>query len=101
MAELDTDIEDSEFWLIFTETKQLNTLDDLTPLLSTSELIHVKRKSLTGDFNLFFNFTLETKGGNPSLKRRSLRKLIEIKETWDVCDIWKIRNCKVKNFTFR
>ena len=86
MTEIDTEIEDSEYILInfynaYTETEQLNALDDLTSLLSTSELICVKRKLLAGHFNLFFNFTLETKGGDPSLKTRSLRELIEIKET--------------------
>ena len=77
---------DSEYILInfynaYTETEQLNALDDLMSLLSTSELICVKRKLLTGHFNLFFNFTLETKGRDPSLKTRSLRELVEIKET--------------------
>ena len=85
MAELDTEIEDSEYILInfcdaYIETEQFNTLDDLRSLLSTSDLKSVKHKLVTGGFNLLFNFTLETKGGNPSLKRRSLKKLIKIKE---------------------
>ena len=69
------------FYNAYTETEQLNALDDLMSLLSTSELICVKRKLLTGHFNLFFNFTLETKGRDPSLKTHSLRELVEIKET--------------------
>ena len=59
-----------------------------------------KNVILGGDFNLFFNTSLETQGGNPILKKKSLAKLIEIKETLDLCDIWRIRNPKSKHFTF-
>ena len=40
-------------------------------------------------------------GGYPTLKKKSLAKLIEIKETLYLCDIWRIRNPNVKRFTFR
>ena len=53
-----------------------------------------------GDFNLFFNIFLKTEGGNPILKKKSLAKLIEIKEILDLCNIWRIRNPKLKRFTF-
>ena len=53
-----------------------------------------------GDFSLFFNTSLETQGRNPILKKKSFAKLIEIKETLDLCDIWRIRNPKSKLFTF-
>lgn len=33
-----------------------------------------------GSFNLFFLTKLEAQGGNPELKKKSLVKLIEIKE---------------------
>ena len=55
---------------------------------------------MAGDFNLFFNSKLDAAGGNPTLKRKSLAKLIELKEAYDLCDIWRIRNTKVKQFTF-
>ena len=37
---------------------------------------------------------------NPTLKKKSLDKLIEFKETCDLCDIWRVRNMKSKRFTF-
>ena len=55
---------------------------------------------MAGDFNLFFNSKLDVVGGKPALKRKSLAKLIELKEAYDLCDIWRIRNTKVKQFTF-
>ena len=59
-----------------------------------------KNVILGGDFNLFFNTSLETQGRNPILKKKSLEKLIEIKETCDVCNIWTIINPKLRRFTF-
>ena len=52
------------------------------------------------DFNLFFKSKLEGQGGNPTLKKKSLAKLIEFKETYDLCDFWSVRNTKCKRFTF-
>ena len=55
---------------------------------------------MAGDFNVFFNLKLDGAGGNPTLKRKALAKLIELKETYDLCDFWRIRNTKVKQLTF-
>ena len=41
-----------------------------------------KQLVMAGDFNLFFDSILEAQGGNPTLKKKSLAKLIEFKETW-------------------
>ena len=43
-----------------------------------------------------FDSKLETKGGKPSLKQKSVAKLLELKE-YDLCDIWRIRN-PTKNY---
>ena len=54
-----------------------------------------------GDFNLIFDCKFDASGGNPILKKKSLAKLIEIKEALYLCDIWRIRNPNVRRFTFR
>ena len=54
-----------------------------------------------GDFNVFFNTNLECCGGNPSFKQKSVAKQIEIIETFNLCNIWRIINPKTKSFTFR
>ena len=56
---------------------------------------------LGGDFNLFLNSALEAEGGSPVLKKSSVSKLIEIKEKYNFCDIWRIGNTKDKHCTFR
>ena len=45
---------------------------------------------MLSDFNLIFGCKLATNGGNPVLKKKSLAKLIEINETLNLCDIWRI-----------
>ena len=47
---------------------------------------------LDGNLNVFFDSKLETKGGKPLLKQKSVAKLLELKEKHDLCDIWRIRN---------
>ena len=58
-------------------------------------------QSFAGDFNIFFSSKLETRGGKLIPKRISIMKLVDIKGRLDICDIWRIRNPKRQNFTFR
>ena len=52
------------------------------------------------DFNLFFDSKLDAQGGNSTIKKMSLAKLIELRENYDLCDMWRIRNTKSKRLTF-
>ena len=58
------------------------------------------RIALAGDLSVFFDSKLETIGSKPSLKQKSVAKLLELKE-YDLCDIWRIRNPTKKLCTFR
>ena len=49
----------------------------------------------------FFDTSLDSYGGKPTLKKKSRAKFIELKEKFDLCDIWRIRNPKTKRYTFR
>ena len=40
-----------------------------------------------GDFNLFFEAKSEKQRGSPVLKKKSLAKLMQIKQSFDLCDI--------------
>ena len=60
-----------------------------------------KQIVLARDFNLFFDSNLEATGGKPILKEKSLARMVELKEEYDLCDIWRIRNPLEKSFTFR
>ena len=103
---LDVKIDDTVFVLVNiynanTENDQLQTLSDLNDILGNINDIETKNIILGGDFNVFFNLSLEASGENPVLKKKSIAKLIQLKEKFSLCDIWRIRNPKVKRFTFR
>ena len=51
-------------------------------------------------FNLLFDSKLDAQGGNPTIKKKSLAKLIELKQSCDLCDIWRVRSMKSRQFTF-
>ena len=84
-----------------TESEQLETLLDLVSIIDKVKDIQSENIVLGGDFNVIFDISLESLGGNPCLKKKSIAKLIQIKEKFDLCDIWRIRNPKIKRFTFR
>ena len=44
---------------------------------------------------------LDAKGSTPTLKIRSIYKLIELNKTLDLCDVQKNRNPKKHIYTFR
>ena len=56
---------------------------------------------LGGDFNLFLDKSLDTDGGNLSVKTKSLSKLQEIMTENDLCDIFRILNPQERRFTWR
>ena len=82
-------IDDTEFMLITLYTANTENDQLTTPII------------FAGDFNLFLDQILEAKGGNPCLKKQSLCKLLHVKEKLNLCDIWRIRNPKTKQCTFR
>ena len=54
-----------------------------------------------GKFNFLFNVKFESYRGNPVFKKRFVRKIFELKETYNLTDIWRIRNPKAKQYTFQ
>ena len=70
-------------------------------MLENFDLTRNKPIIFAADFNLFLDRSLETKGGNPYLKKQLLSKLLHIKEKLNLCDIWRILNPKAKQYTFR
>ena len=103
---LDVTINDVNFVLINlynanTETEQVSVLNNLSSLLENFDLTSEKNLILAGDFNLFLHSKLDAKKGKPAIKKKSLAKLIQLKESYDLCDIWRIRNQVTSTFTFR
>ena len=74
---VDANIDDQNLVLINlynAESEQINTICELNQLLDDCYLDSIKKVVLAGDFNLFFDASLEALGGNPTLtKNRSQR----------------------------
>ena len=83
-----------------TEKDQLNTIHELTEISESVNNISAKQIILGGDFDLYFYSLLKSQGGNPILKK-SIAKMIELQNTFELCYIWRLRNPKIKKFTFR
>ena len=56
---------------------------------------------LGGNWNLILDRDLHAYGGNPRLKLNSIAEHTKLKSKFDLCDIFRIRNPKLKRFTFR
>ena len=102
---LDTKIDDYMFLFINfynanTEKEQIQTITTLTNLLKEFDLTD-RYLIFAGDFNFFHDKNPKASGGNPKIKKASIAKLIELKETYNLCDIWRIRNTKKRCYTFR
>ena len=83
------------------KNEQFEVLNTLLTMMKTIDINENTNFLLAGDFNVFFNTYLESSGGNPFFKQNSVPNLIEIIETFNLCDIWRIRKPKTKRFTFR
>ena len=54
-----------------------------------------------GDWNFIFDKKLNAYGGNPSLKLNSIAEVTKIKNKFQLCDIFRVRNPNKRNYTFR
>lgn len=82
------------------EKDQISVLQSLVTKLESMDARDSMNIIWGGDFNLYFDLSLETFGGNPKLKVRSLEQLLVMLEELDLCDIWRIRNSDSKRFTW-
>ena len=56
---------------------------------------------LGGDFNVAFDVLLDKHGGSSKLKEKSIAKLRNIMDIFDLIDIWRIRNPTLRKFTWK
>ena len=81
---LDAMVDESNFVLVNiynrnTETEQVSTLLDLRKMLESIKDFPDKHVVLAGNF--FFDTSLESYGGKPTLKKKSIPKFIELIES--------------------
>ena len=66
-----------------TDTEQVATLYDLDKMLETIKDLYDKHIVLAGDFNFFFDTSLDSYGGKPTVKKKSIPKFTKLKKKFD------------------
>ena len=102
---LEVRINDESFLLINlynanSELDQITVLDLLYSKIDNLILDDKCKPIFGGDMNLIFDTKLDSSGGNPILKKKSLTKLMKILLKLDACDIFRVRYPHQKRFTF-
>ena len=91
---LKVEIDDKIFFMI------LKILCELEQILEIFSLDSYKNDFFAGSFNCFLNSNFEASGGYPTLKKKSISKIMQLLEKYDLIDIWRIRNLFSKRYTF-
>ena len=95
---------DSEYILISlnanTEKEQIDLMDNLLELLEEFNTNKKSQLIVARGCNSFVDLKLDAQVGKITLKKKSLAKLVEFKEIYWLCDIWRTRNTNSKRSTF-
>lgn len=83
------------------ENDQLLALKSLDSLLSKIDFEKNFKPIWMGDMNVIFDVHLDSLGGNPSLKKKSLAFFSKLLAKLDVSDIFRLRFPGDKRYTFR
>ena len=54
-----------------------------------------------GDWKLIFDTKMDSLGGKPKLKRKSIYQLKSLMSSYNLIDIWRVRNPTLRQFTWR
>ena len=83
------------------ESEQVKTLKIIDTIMQKIYNLYEHNIIMGGDWNFIIDNNLDAYGGSPSLKLNSLAEYIKIKEKYELCDIFRVRNPAKKRFTFR
>ena len=82
-----------------TESQHFLTLTELHKILQNVDNTRNKNNKRGELFNFHLNSKLEVKGEKPTLKKIYIGKMIELIESFELCNIWRIQNPTEKWFT--
>ena len=103
---LKTKINDEHFNLINIyapnkEKEQIEFLEDIRRILITEKVIAADNNVFAGDWNMVLDKDMDKLGGQNSVKSRSVVKLRELINDYNLIDIWRLKNEKKKRYTWR
>lgn len=74
--------------------------EEIQKKLDDLELVENCEAIIGGDFNVILDANLDGSGGKPHMKESS-KKIEDLCSSFDLIDIWRVRNPDVKRFTWR
>ena len=83
------------------EANQVKVINDLLEMLRTINFEPESKIIFGGDMNVIFGISLDSDGGNPSLKTTTLTRLELLLQSYELCEIWRIRNKNTKRYTYK
>ena len=83
------------------ETDQLKLLEELRHIFDQLDTAENTTLIWGGDFNIIFDTYLDADGGTPKLYVKSVSKLLSLMSENDLCDIYRLRNPDIRQFTWR
>ena len=83
------------------ENDQLLVLNEINQTIDELDVEQNIQIIWGGDFNISFDLQLDTDGGNPKLKAKSITKIMLLMSYHDLCDIFRTRFPSSQRFTWR
>ena len=83
------------------EANQVKVISDLLEMLRKIDIEPDSKIIFGGEMNVIFDILLESDDGSPSLKTTALSRLEFFLQSYELCDIWRIRNKNTKGYTYR
>ena len=83
------------------ETNQVKVISDLLETLGKIDIEPDSKIIFGEDIIVISDILLESDDGNPSLKTTTLSRLEFLLQSYELCDIWRIRNKNTKRYTYR
>ena len=83
------------------EKEQIEFIEDIQRILITEKVIDTDNNVFAGDWNMVLDKDIDKLGGQNSGKSRSVVKLSELINDYNLIDIWRLKNEKKKRYTWR
>ena len=83
------------------EANQVKVISNLLEMLGKIDIEADSNIIFGGEMNVIFDILLESDGGSPSLETTTLSQSELLLQSYELCDIWRIRNKITKGYTYR
>ena len=83
------------------ENEQVKFVTDLLKVMALENINSIDNNIIGGDWNVVQDSTLDKIGGMDNIKHNSVEKIMELKNTFNLEDVWRLKHEGVKRYTWR